>query len=748
MGLKTIGVSAILKFSAGAAVSAMSTASDGFDRLNVSAKKSQTAMQAAGAVWNNLTRVGMAVGAGAGFSVKAFADFDQAAQALRSRLTGITDTEFERFTNAALDLGKKTKFTAAEILGAMEGMSKFGISQKSILGEIGTVAKLATVENVSMAKATEMMLTATSSLGLPVSRANEVLNTMAYTAGNTAATIPRLVQGLKLSGSAVQLLDSSGMQAIKVLGLLNDNALFGTTAGTAFASAMIRIARSQKQGAVQLGQYRFKIEEMVDPLTGRKGVDLIHTLLNAATAMGNIKNPSERAAAAMKLFGMRGARGAGAFIKFFRGLDTAKLDKLFKKEVPKDFVDELFRIRDKNIKNDWIKLTSAVNTLGISMARNFKGKISGSLHSATKLVGGFAESFDYFLKDTKRLDDPLAAMDLARLHKISLGVALFTQGLILGFRDIGRAASYVWGQIKGFMEFFGIATSNVDPQFWGRLAGRIAGVGTALAGLAIGVKLIGLLGGGLAAIGVAKLAALAGGIWLVYKAFKAIDSLFGVSDWLAGIFYKYKSGTRIAAAQMANQMRIDEETLKDIPRYLAFLRSKGVTKVNRGGQKVELTREFAESRIREKLRKRGIVDEGMINRRLQKYAPQLMQLPSEKPGAAPTTPYNAKDRQRRQAVITAGASMSAASNEVLPAWQQVGYAMSQMKGQMNNWWQSQFAVQQGPPQQITVVTKINEREIGRATAQVQKDLKDRGMPSKGVGPNRAAALGAVVPSGL
>lgn len=199
---------------------------------------------------------------------------------------------------------------------------------------------------------------------------------------------------------------------------------------------------------------------------------------------------------------------------------------------------------------------------------------------------------------------------------------------------------------------------------------------------------------------------------------------------------------------MANQMRIDEETLKDIPRYLAFLRSKGVTKVNRGGQKVELTREFAESRIREKLRKRGIVDEGMINRRLQKYAPQLMQLPSEKPGAAPTTPYNAKDRQRRQAVITAGASMSAASNEVLPAWQQVGYAMSQMKGQMNNWWQSQFAVQQGPPQQITVVTKINEREIGRATAQVQKDLKDRGMPSKGVGPNRAAALGAVVPSGL
>ena len=482
---RTIGVSAILSFGLGNSLTNMGRAKASFKDLHDAAKKAKQGLSDVWSGMQGMTRIGAVAALGVGWGIKTFANFDAASAALESRLEK-GGLGIEAFREKALSLGKATKFTATDILGAMDAMKRFGLADKDVMGQIFSVAKLATAENMTLANSARMVFMATGALGWPATKSMHALDLLAYTAGHTASTIPDLVNGLKLAGSATQLLNIEGEQAVKVLGLFSNAALYGTRGGTVFTSFLNKMAAAAEDGKVAVeGGPAFLIERSMNKFNKKMGVNLIQTLLNAATSLMSIEDETQRAAAGFQLLGQRGARFLAAIGKFVTTKDQAGLMKLFgtdNQKMIKGFMDKMFLIRQRNLRDDWIKLTSAVNTFGISMSRNFGGRLRGTVQKATSYISDAATAVDHYTKNWSKLSSDkhdVNAVLFANNPQMNRNVADFVKNFLIGMDYVGKKAKWVYETLYSIV-------SIVLPQTGkgaGSLAGKMTGIAVAVGGI-------------------------------------------------------------------------------------------------------------------------------------------------------------------------------------------------------------------------------------------------------------------------
>jgi TP901 family phage tail tape measure protein len=513
---RTIGVTAFLRFNAGTAIAGMSRAEKSFKKLEDSAKKTKAGMALMQSGFAKLATLGMGVAAGAGLSAKTFALFDKASAQLESRIKG-SGMSIKLFEEAALDMGRSTKFTAAEILGAMENVSKSGVKAQDILGIMPIIAKTAQAENLGLASAAEKLIAANNALGRETKDVTRTTNEMAFTAGNSAATLTRLVEGLKLTGAAAGFVKANGFSVIRMLGVFNSAAMFGSRGGTALAMALTKISKAAKEGnkVFLTKDVAFRIDKFIDPKTGKEGVNLEQTLLNAATAIkvvrdriGGVKGAVAAAAAGMKLFGQRGGRAIGTLMKYVEGKRGEDLIKLFGPNAQKNvkgFMNRLFQIRQQNLYSDYVKLTSAVNTLGVAMSRNFGTKMRSAIQGLTSYIGDAALAFDYFTKSSDALESnmvPGAIKVGNEIIKVRVSVMKFVQEFLRAGKTVWTVLKSVWGVlsdigggVKWVLEKLGLW--NKDRSL-GKLIGMLAGVSVAVLGIAAVIKTVIFLFGGLA----------------------------------------------------------------------------------------------------------------------------------------------------------------------------------------------------------------------------------------------------------
>ncbi len=496
---RVIGVSAVFSFTANRAIASMTRTEQKFRSMSDAANNAANSIREGFAKINTL---GVIATAGVGTAVTKFADFDKAAQRLQSRLES-GDPALEIFKNKAIEVGGATKFTAAEVLGAMEMFKQMGVSGTDALKNIGLVAKFAESENISLAKAVKMGVTSTKVFGMETEDLGRVMNRMMFVANNTAANTTELFNALRYVSGATKFTKSNFDEITNILGLFHNGALFGSRAGTAMTNMLTKLAKGAKDGKIQIGDYTAMIHKNAEG-----GLDVTQSVLNIATAFKLMQENAKKSgkgmeevqAVADKLFGIRGSRGIGAFLSLVEGKDRKALLKLYKtseKEVNKE-IDKVYDVRVQNIKDAYIRMTSALDAFAVAAVENFKGPIYSGIEAFTHRIMGVGKVVGYITKDFSVLN--LGAREVAKSLDptgqlgISPRMVAIVQGVFEGFKGVWGVAQMLAKDAQTFyasMVDVARAVGGSEKSF-GTIAGYLVGGGVLLTGLTAVKFLLGL----------------------------------------------------------------------------------------------------------------------------------------------------------------------------------------------------------------------------------------------------------------
>lgn len=512
-----IGLKATLSFVAGAAVSNIKRTATAFSKLQQQAEQVKRATQQVNRGMSDLGRVGLGVVAGTGLAVRSFAAFEGAFAGVRSILATGAKKEFPQLKQKAEELGATTSFTATQAASAMESLARAGLNANQIMKAIPSVLSAAAAEGISLSTAADIASKNMKAFGLTTKDIPQIVDTLAFVSKNTNSSMVGLQEGLKLVGSSAKALKISVFSTTKALGILNDVGLNGSLAGTALNQVLVKMSKATKNGVIPImSGLSARLEKNADG-----GVNLEQTMLNVVTALKTIKDPTKRLNAGMKIFAVRGAKGALAFNRLmkdgklftkFYGDGTAKGMAKVNAQI-KGTAKRMAKIRLDSIAGDFTLFKSALEGVSINFSKAFGGSMRGALQKVTAGLSQASAAFQFFAKNP----EAIGKKGIPAIKGVSKEAASFVKGVLLGIDDLKKGFTSVKNTLVGVAKTFGFFSG--DGTGMARTATKVLGVSAAIAVLGVGLKVTTTLFGGMARVGLGA----AKGLMV---AFKPLGSLF------------------------------------------------------------------------------------------------------------------------------------------------------------------------------------------------------------------------------
>jgi TP901 family phage tail tape measure protein len=186
---------------------------------------------------------GAAAVAGVGYSVKAFADFDDSMTKSLAIMGDVSGAMRKEMSDAARQVGKTTKFSAKEAADSYFFLASAGMDAKTSIAALPQVAKFAQAGMFDMALATDLATDAQSALGLaskdPAKNlANLTRVTDVFVKANTLAntSVEQISEAMtNKAGAAMRSVGMDIEAGSAVLAAFADQGVKGAEAGTQFA---------------------------------------------------------------------------------------------------------------------------------------------------------------------------------------------------------------------------------------------------------------------------------------------------------------------------------------------------------------------------------------------------------------------------------------------------------------------------------------------------------------------------------
>ena len=320
------------------------------------------------------------------------AEFSKGLSTLRA-ITGNTADELVVLNKQAKVLGSTTQFTAIEVLGLQTELAKLGFTVKDISNSTPAILDLAASLEVDLASAAEFAGSVVRSFGLTTQDTQKVVDVMSLSTSSSALNFDALRESLKIVAPASRATGVSIEKTAALLGVLANNGLKGSVAGTGLSKSFIEL--------------------------NKKGITL-------EQGMSKVANSSNKLNTAIELVGVVGAK---SFLSLAEsGKEINQLQKDF--EGAAGAAREMAEIRLDNLEGDTTKLSSAWEgfLLNIEDGEGALNKLSRKgVQSLTKTIGrltgaielaGFA--FDFYFGNSGNV-----AEQEAGLSKRAANIGLF-----------------------------------------------------------------------------------------------------------------------------------------------------------------------------------------------------------------------------------------------------------------------------------------------------------------------------------
>jgi len=205
-------------------------------------------------VGKNITNIGkdltksVTVPIVAGFTaaIKTTADFDQE-MAKVAAVSGATGEDFDRLRNRAREMGEQTLHSATDVADAMYYMGLAGWDVQEIYDGIPGVLDLATASGEDLARVSDIVTDAMTAFGLEAKDTSHFVDVLAQTTRSSNTDVDQLGEAFKYVAPMAGAMGYSIDDVAQALGLMANNGIKGSMAGTALRNVIQRMAKPTKE---------------------------------------------------------------------------------------------------------------------------------------------------------------------------------------------------------------------------------------------------------------------------------------------------------------------------------------------------------------------------------------------------------------------------------------------------------------------------------------------------------------------
>ncbi|MGH3010178.1 MAG: phage tail tape measure protein, partial [Gaiellaceae bacterium] len=425
------------------------------------ATKELGASTAAAAATNEkaFTRIGSGAAIGGalilaslGAAAKAAAEFDAQMSVVKANIDDKSAPSMKRLSDAALQAGSTTAYSATQAGKAEEELAKAGLSAADITGGALTAAlNLASAGQLDLGDAAETTASTMVQFKLKASDAAHIADVLAAGADKSLGGVQDLSEALKYAGVPASQFGISLDSTVGVLAEFASNGITGSMAGTSLRQMLLSLASPTKEAQGVMDEYGISVFDASGKFVGLAGA-----AEQLKSKLGPLSQKQQQAALS-SLFTARSVATANILM---RG-GAADVNKWTKAVNDQGFASQQASTKLDNLNGDLRKLKNTLNVDLIKAGQDATGALRGTAKGANFMAKAFGD-----------LPGPA--------REVLTGLALVSGAGLLLIGTIGTAIPKVQN-FRTSLESMGTAGAKVNSALG--VVGKSLGIGIPLIGL-------------------------------------------------------------------------------------------------------------------------------------------------------------------------------------------------------------------------------------------------------------------------
>ncbi len=219
-------------------------------KQNLSGASNKAVNAVSGAMFGATAQVaGMAgIGFGVFDAIKKYADFEEEMSAVKA-ISGATGDEFNRLQDKAIQMGADTKYSALESAQAFRYMGMAGWKTGEMIDGIAGIMNLAAASGEDLAMTADIVTDSLSAFGLQAKDSSMFADVLAAAATNSNTNVALMGQTFKYAAPVAGALGFTVQDTATAIGLMANQGIKGSEAGTALRSTMTRMVKPTSDSA-------------------------------------------------------------------------------------------------------------------------------------------------------------------------------------------------------------------------------------------------------------------------------------------------------------------------------------------------------------------------------------------------------------------------------------------------------------------------------------------------------------------
>lgn len=234
-------------------------------------------------------------------TVDTYADFEATMSRVQA-LSNANASQMEQLTAKAKEMGAQTKFSGTESAEAFTYMAQAGWQVQDMVDGIGGIMSLAAADGLDLATTTDIVSNALTAFGMKAKDTAEFADVLAVASSATNTNVSDLGEAFKYIAPVAGAMGYSIQDASIALGLMSNNAVKGSMAGTSLKTALANMAAPTDNMAAAMKKYGISLTDSEGNMKSLKGV-----MDNLRSSLGGLSE-TEQTAAASTIFGKEARR--------------------------------------------------------------------------------------------------------------------------------------------------------------------------------------------------------------------------------------------------------------------------------------------------------------------------------------------------------------------------------------------------------------------------------------------------------
>ncbi len=407
-------------------------------------------------------------------SIKTAADFESGMSNVAA-ISGATSNELQKLKDKALEMGRKTKFSARESSDAFAEMASAGWDVGDMMNGIEGTMYLAGASGEDLARTAEIVTNTMTAFGMSTDKTNKFVNILTETANKTATDVDKMGETFKYVAPVAGALGYSAEDTATAIGIMSNAGIKASQAGTSLRSVFSRLASPPKAAAEAM-------EKLGISMTDSNG-----KMKPFSKLLGEMREKFSGLSKQEKVANANAIAGKNAMSGFLALMNASQSDvDSFSAAIngTTNAIDEnssamkMYKTANDNLKGRLTVLKSTAESAAISIGN----KLSPYIEKLTGIVQKAADWFCNLSDGQLDLIIKFAGV-AAAIGPVTIGIGKFVSGIGKGIKTFGNVTKAigkipgVLSKVKGaFSKVFSILGSNPKLLLFLAIAAAIAAI--------------------------------------------------------------------------------------------------------------------------------------------------------------------------------------------------------------------------------------------------------------------------------